>query len=102
MIFFLLYDEDCKHLNEKETKSKGSVDERTAYLFEGGQCHQVNSGQPLWVRITCDAKGFHEDIYTDATCTTKYVDDFIGDASFSLPWNICKSMYGQGFIAITS
>merc|ERR1719240_186542 len=99
--FEMYYDDACKHLNKGQTEREGHVGDNTAYLFEGAKCNQLKN-QKLWIRMSCDSVGFHEDIYTDEGCTKKLVDDFIGDASFMLPWDQCKSVYGMGFIAHTS
>ena len=104
--FKIYSDGNCKHLNKWQTKNQGHVREDTAYLFEGGVCHQVKNPDgkplPLWIRMQCNSHGFHEGVFKDAGCHTPYVDEYIGEASFSLPWDKCKSMYGQGFIAHTS
>ena len=99
--FEIFNDGNCKMLNKAMTESQGHVPEEAAYLYEGGNCNQMN-GSPMWMQMTCDSAGIHQGVYLDSGCTQKYVDDWIGDASFYLEWDTCTEVFGIGYKAHTT
>ena len=81
-------DEKCTQVNETMTKQYQYLP-KEYYFMQSGKCSVKYPGKE-WVIMTCDEKGFHEEMFQDANCTKPITYVKAGRVDF--PWDACVSV----------